>query len=142
VQFCCGEVCCNEGETCCDGVCCPEDEYCCDGVCQEEPCEEPECETDEDCATCPEGTTTLSGEDDQLFCCDFLQAGTEAEPTETECGLRYLGVGTIEGFGETCRAELYDCPDPDDNEIFPVPNAEPTEGYCCDGECSEEECPP
>jgi len=78
IQFCCGEVCCNEGDTCCgegsEASCCPEDEYCCDGVCQEEPCEEPECESDEDC--------------DGGYCCDGV---CQEEPCEEPCGEETLG---------------------------------------------------
>jgi hypothetical protein len=96
---------------------------------------------DEDCDYCGEGTTPLEGTGGQLFCCDFDQGGPEQEPTETECGRRYLSVGNLDPFGEVCRAELYDCPDPDDNEIYFVPGAV-LSGYCCDGACSEEECPP
>jgi hypothetical protein len=129
IQFCCGEVCCNEGDTCCgegsEATCCPEDEYCCDGVCQEEPCEEPECESDEDCAECGAGYTPVAG-------CSSISPDLKCCPDGS--------VGWVDDAGDARFGRcLADCDDPLDNGESA--GSAPT-GYCCDGECSEEECPP
>lgn len=134
---CCGCQECAEGQQgkcCCpsqgpDGTCCSEGEYCCSGVCQPEPCAD--CDADEDCCVCgaifflgdpcPDGWTRADAPYGEWYCV--------SPELPMPCGNRTQEC-------EDIRQQLIDATGSD------VDYAEGAAGYCCDGECSAEECPP
>lgn len=132
-NVCCDEVCCEADETCCDGVCCPDGYNCCEGVCQEDACE---CVADGDCCycviatsatayacepTCPEGFTKVESAPSEWFCLK-----TERDACDAECS----GAGVSYTVSTTCGS------------FTTTSDAYNDGGYCCDGACSYEECPP
>jgi hypothetical protein len=144
----CCDCCCPGDEECCKGPgpngiccdparccgteespeCCEEGEYCCDDACQATPCDEEECETDEDCDYCNEGFSLVGGAyniSDELRCC--------ADGA----------IGWIDDAGDPRSGNCVSDIDPGnvDNNFNIVAGDSTQPGYCCDGVCSEEECP-
>ena len=129
---------CETGCPCCHGACCT-DGSCQPGVncydcvaeggewqgagstCDPDPCDE--CETDEDCTECEETFAPVSGcsgISDELRCCPEGSAGWVDDAGDARFG--------------RC---LEDCEDPLEDGESPGTT---TTGYCCNGQCQEEEC--
>ena len=130
-KACCGCADCSEGgqgKCCCggaEGACCDVGEYCCDGECVPGPC----CTVDEDCLFCDEGFKLVGGASaisEDLKCCDESAVGWVDDIVDGRFGncVSNTDPGTVE------------------NNFYIVPGDPVNEGYCCDGACSEEECPP